>query len=229
MTGSQARTRLLGLVDEKYRLFHEKLIPGEALPVLGVRSPDLKKLAAEIAKEDAEGYLASARDESYEEVLLQGLVTAKLKGSYGELLPHIRRYVGKISNWALCDSFCTALKLAKKQPSEFFALAEEYCGKEGEYEVRFGAVMLLAHFVDAAHIDRVLALLTGIRHEGYYVKMAVAWALSICYIRFPEKTEACLRSGKFDEFTLRKSVQKIRESYRVDQRDKDRLRDELFK
>ena len=83
--------------------------------------------------------------------------------------------------------------------------------------------MLLSHFVDEEHIDSVLRLMEGVRHEGYYAKMVVAWTLSVCYVKFPEKTEKILRNGSLDNFTQNKTIQKIRESYRVSKEDKQRL------
>ena len=54
--------------------------------------------------------------------------------------------------------------------------------------------------------------------------MAVAWAVSICYIKYPEKTYSYLESCKLDNFTFNKAIQKIRESYRVPKEDKENLK-----
>ena len=35
-----------------------------------------------------------------------------------------------------------------------------------------------------------LEILGKVHHEGYYVKMAAAWAVSVCYVKFPEKTKS---------------------------------------
>ena len=77
----------------------------------------------------------------------------------------------------------------------------------------------------AEHIDSALALFDSIRHDGYYVKMAVAWAVSVCYVKFPEKTRAFLENNSMDDFKQNKSVQKIRESYRVSKEEKDALKE----
>ena len=73
--------------------------------------------------------------------------------------------------------------------------------------------------------DRVLEILGKVHHEGYYVKMAAAWAVSVCYVKFPEKTEVFLRKNLLDDFTHNKAIQKIRESYRVSKEDKERLKE----
>ena len=57
----------------------------------------------------------------------------------------------------------------------------------------------------------------------YYVQMAVAWLISICYIKHSERTMEYIMNNKLDNFTHNKAIQKVRESYRVDSRDKDIL------
>lgn len=78
--------------------------------------------------------------------------------------------------------------------------------------------------IDEDYIDTTLELLQQAVHPGYYVKMAVAWALSVCYVQFPEKTLACMREGQFDDFTYNKALQKITESFRVDKEEKTFIR-----
>lgn len=48
---------------------------------------------------------------------------------------------------------------------------------------------------------RFCGRLDGIRHEAYYARMAVAWAVSVCYVKFPQRTHAWLGSllaGRLD-------------------------------
>ena len=54
--------------------------------------------------------------------------------------------------------------------------------------------------------------------------MACAWALSICYIKFPTKTLAYLKKSKLDNLTFNKGIQKICESLRVDKESKNKLK-----
>ena len=84
--------------------------------------------------------------------------------------------------------------------------------------------MLLEFYIDAAHISTTLSLLADVTHPGYYAKMAVAWALSICYVKFPAETLPLLQEGRLDPFTHNKTIQKICESFRVAPQDKAMLR-----
>lgn len=210
------RERLVGLAEEDYRKFSSSLIPGED-KLLGVRLPHLRELAKEIAKGDWREYLNNAQNEYYEETMLQGLVIGYIKASPEEILKYTAHFVPKIRNWGVCDSFCTGLKLAKKHPEMVWDFIRPYLNSDKEFELRFAVIMMLAHFISDDYIDRVIESLDGIRHEGYYVKMGVAWAVSVCYVKYPEKTMAYLRNCGLDDFTFNKSLQKILESYRVDQ------------
>jgi len=51
----------------------------------------------------------------------------------------------------------------------------------------------------------------------------VAWAVSMAYVRFPDKTLAILKSCALDPWTHNKAIQKCRESRRVSTSDKQML------
>lgn len=219
----EIRTELEGLADESYRLFHSRLLPG-AENILGVRTPALWKLARRLAKEEGAGYLKRASDASYEEILLQGMVICLLKEDPEESLARLPSYMAKIDNWAACDVVCSGFKKIKKNPEAGLAFLKPYLKSEKEFEVRFAVVLLLDYYIDEGHIEDTLASLESVSHPGYYVQMAVAWALSICYIKFPEPTLHCLTTGDFNDFTYNKALQKITESYRVSKETKAYLR-----
>ena len=54
--------------------------------------------------------------------------------------------------------------------------------------------------------------------------MAVAWALSICLIKFYNETMKYLKTADLDKFTYNKALQKAIESYRITDKQKDVLR-----
>ena len=93
-----------------------------------------------------------------------------------------------------------------------------------EYELRFAIVVLMQYFIDEDHIDAILQIYDNIRHDGYYVKMAVAWAISVCFVKFRDKTLEFLKYSNLDDFTYNKSLQKVRESNRVSKEDKDMVK-----
>lgn len=217
------REKLLLQAEEGYRKFQSNLIPGED-KILGVRLPNLRKLAKEIAKGDWREYLKAANDEYFEEILLQGLVIGYAKAEPEEILSCTARFVPKITNWAVCDSFCNGLKITQKHPELVWNFIQPYLKSDREFEIRFAVIMMLSFFIKDDYIDEVLRHLDQIRHEGYYVKMGVAWAVSVCFVKYPEKTMSYLKSSTLDNFTYNKSLQKILESYRVDSETKAVIR-----
>ena len=84
--------------------------------------------------------------------------------------------------------------------------------------------MMLDHYICEDYIDQVIAALDSVKHDGYYVKMAVAWAVSVCFVKFSDKTMKYLKYNNLDDWTYNKSIQKIIESRRVDDMTKDGLR-----
>ncbi len=130
----------------------------------------------------------------------------------------------KIYNWGICDTFCAGLKCFKSNKEKGFDLLNTYLDSQKEFELRFAIVLLLDFYIVDEYVDRVIEILDNIHHEGYYVKMAVAWAISICYIKYSEKTMIYLKDNKLDNFTYNKALQKIIESYRVDKDEKNIIR-----
>jgi hypothetical protein len=55
--------------------------------------------------------------------------------------------------------------------------------------------------------------------------MAVAWGISACFVKFRDKTLKFLQTADLDYGTLDKTVQKIRDSYRVSAEDKEMLKE----
>ena len=223
----EIREELDQLGEESYKQFNQKLIPGTD-HVIGVRMPALRKLAKGIAKTDLKQYLEEAQTEidersAHEEIMLYGLVLGYAKMSTEQRMQALDMFVPKIHNWAVCDSCCMGYKFMQKEPEVWFSYLQTYQNSSREFEVRFAVVSLLAHYINETYLDQVLQILNRLRHDGYYVKMAVAWAVSICYIQFPVQTKAFLLKNELDDFTQNKAIQKIRESYRVSREEKEEL------
>ncbi|MCL1700663.1 DNA alkylation repair protein [Lysinibacillus sp. Bpr_S20] len=217
------RKQIFELIDTDYQKFSAALIP-TINNVLGVRLPELRKIAKKIAKGDWRTYLKTAKDEYFEEIILQGMVIGYIKTDIEERLFYVASFLPKIDNWSVCDSFCTGLKSTKENKERVWAFLQPYLSSKNEYEIRFGVVMLLNYYIETEYIERVLKLLDRVKHEGFYAKMAVAWAVSICYVKLPGPTMEYLRNNTLDDFTYNKALQKITESNRVDKETKSLIR-----
>ena len=227
---SEVRRQLEENAEDEFRRFTGSLMPGTQR-VLGVRVPVLRAMAKNIARGDYEGYLEESRlltgedlQVSHEELMLQGLVLGAIRIDDQRRMQELNWFVPKIHNWAVCDCCCASYKWMAKDRKFWYPWLLRWLEGEREYEIRFTVVSLLDHFVTQEYIDRILQVFREINHPGYYVKMAVAWALSVCYVKFPRQTEELLREQILDPFTQNKTIQKIRESLRVTKEQKDYLR-----
>lgn len=217
------KLRLMELAEPTYQAFTSKLIPGVD-NILGVRLPALRKMAKEIAKQDPLAYLKEATEDTHEEVMLQGMVIGCINSDIDTVLSLVAEFIPKINNWSVCDSFCAGLKITKKYKEQMWQFIMPYLKEDKEYYVRFAVVMLLNYYVDEEHVDTALMALDAIKQEAYYVKMAVAWAISIYYIKLPNQTMEYLKQNTLDDFTYNKALQKITESLIVDKETKQIIR-----
>lgn len=210
------KQRLLEEAEKDYQKFSAKLIPNID-NVLGIRIPKLRKIAKEVYKNgNWETFVNIDNLEYMEEVMLQGMVIGLIKKNPEDILNYVKNFVPKIDNWAVCDTFCSSLKFVSDNKNLVWDFIQPYLKSKKEYDIRFGYVILLSYYIDKDFIDRVLKLIDEFNDERYYAKMSAAWALSICYTTFPEKTFEYLKNSKLDNWTFNKSIQKICESLRVD-------------
>lgn len=218
------RKELLKLKDEKNAEFVAKLTPGD-FRILGARIPQLRDLAKRIAKEDWQNYLDNWSMEYFEDNMLRGLVIGYVKVDVDTRLQLYKDFIPYIDNWSVCDSTCSTWKPKKKEIRSLWDFIMKYSKNKSEFEMRFCASMIIFNFITDEYIDDVLKVLDGMKHEGYYLKMAVAWGVSMCFVKFPEKTMRYLKGkNSLDVWTYNKAIQKTIESYRVDDETKDELR-----
>lgn len=212
-------------VDEKFKDFTSALIPGSR-PILGVRVPILRKIAKEIAKEDWRTYLKEATEDSYEEVAIKGFVIGYVKESLEVLLPYITDHMDKIDDWSLCDGFCSNLKIVASHREEFLGFLLPYAKFDAEFKQRVVAVMLMNYYLTDEYIDLSLNVLDSLKNEKYYCKMAVAWAIATAWAKQRDKTYVYMQeeNNTLDDWTYNKAIQKMLESYRVNEVDKHMLR-----
>lgn len=223
ITNEWVKEQLQMYAEENFRTFTMRLMPGVE-NVYGVRLPVLRKMAKAVIKEDWRSYLETASDESYEEIMLQGMVIGYARMELSELFARMERFIVKIDNWSVCDSFCAGLKITREHKAEMWKFLDKYLRSQNEYEIRFGVVMLLDYYTEEAYLQEALAFFDTIRHEGYYVRMAVAWAVSIYYIKYPKQVLEYLKENQLDNWTYNKALQKITESLQVDKETKAYIR-----
>ncbi len=221
---NEIKRQLLRKADMKYKEFHGRLCPGTD-NILGVRVPILRAYAKELSKEySIEELLNRIDDEYYEEIMIKGMLIGLEKSEFGKIQKHIEDFVPKIDNWAVCDVFCAGLKVTNKNKEKMWVFLQKYLKSKKEFEIRFGIVMILDHYMDEDYLEQDFKIFEDVKCDTYYVQMAVAWAISIALIKFYEKTIEFLKTAKLDKFTYNKAIQKAIESYRITNKQKEDLR-----
>lgn len=210
----ETKQRLNEEAEEKYKKFSAALIPN-VKNILGVRLPVLRKIAKEISKKDYLNYLLCKNYDYMEEKMLKGMIIGLIKDEPEKILPFIEEFISEIDNWAVCDTFCCGLKFTIKNKERVWNFLEPYLKSSKEYEIRFGCVMLLSYYVEEKYIDKIFTAIEKIRTEDYYAQMAIAWLISICFIKLPEKSMKFLKQTKIQKWIYNKAIQKIIESYRI--------------
>lgn len=221
----EVKQKIYEMADSKYKEFHSKLCP-ETNNITGVRTPALRAYAKELNnKYKLEELLDNIDNELDEEIMLQGMLIGLNKNKdINDILQHIKTFIPKIDNWGVCDTFCAGLKITKKHEEKMWEFIQEYLKSEKEFEIRFGVVMILDYYIEEDYLEKNFEIFNKINSDKYYVKMAVAWAISICLIKYYDKTVKYLESASLDNWTYNKAIQKAIESYRISQEQKENLR-----
>ena len=214
---------LINIRDEKYKEFHSSLVLNSKYEMIGIRVPTMKKIAKEIAKTtNLEKFLEYAQDKYYEEVMIQGLVISYIKDEK-MFYKYFKKHINKIDNWALCDTFCSAIKIIKKYEDKYFKEAINMSLNKKEFISRAGLVIILDHFISKENINTIYETLNKINSDKFYINMAEAWLVCELYIKYPSETKEFIKNNNLNKFTQNKAISKIHDSYRVSAEEKDLL------
>jgi len=213
---------LKSLSDNKYLEFNKKIINTPS-KMLGIRTPILRNIAKDISKDDPIGFLNILEHNYFEESILEGFVISCFK-DIDLFDKYLKRFIPKVNNWATSDMCISSMKQMRKY-EKYFILSKKLVKSKKEFEIRVGYVIMLSHFLDKKHIDIILDILNKEEDSNYYyVNMAKAWLISVCFVKFRDKTLSFIENNKLDVFTHNKAIQKIIESYRVSDIDKEYLK-----
>jgi len=230
------REQLLVMAEQDYQKFSAALIPGVE-HMLGIRLPQLRKLAKEIAKTD---WKAAIEDEDFyfEERMLRGMVLSYASKDMDEMLSYIEAFIPLVDNWSICDSVFMGMEIFQKDRECAWKFIEPYLKSHNEFEVRVALIIMMQHLlkcdkngkkiprlriVDVSHlsnvdeekglyIDRVLAEVDKVDTTAYYASMAASWLLAEAFCCYPYHTYEYMRNSNLDDKTYNKGIQKIVES-----------------
>lgn len=207
---------LFTLQDIKYRDFHYKLLNNNNINLIGIKTPILRDISKKISKHNYLDFINNNKHKYYEEIIIHGLVIG-----YSNDIQLLDDYLKYIDNWAINDIVASNLKWFKKNQELGFKKIKKYILNNNPWIIRFGYVLLLNYYVNDDYIDEVINIIKSTTNDDYYVKMAVSWLISICFIKYKEKVIKLFENNNLDKFIINKSISKINDSYRVSKMDKD--------
>ncbi len=223
MTVDEIRKELFKLQDIKYRDFQKKLIPtSDPDSVIGVRTPELRKYAKQLAKEDnIVVFLNDLPHMYFDENQLHAFIISELK-DYMRCIDEVERFLPYVDNWATCDQMSP--KVFKKHRQELLERINIWIGSKETYTVRFGIGMLMEHFLDEDFDEKYPEMVADVRSEEYYVNMMIAWYFATALAKQYDAVIPYMEEHRLDVWTHNKTIQKSVESYRITQEQKEYLR-----
>lgn len=230
------REQLITMSEEEYQKFSAGLIPGVE-HMLGIRLPELRKLAKQIAKSD---WKAAIDEEDYyfEERMLRGMILGYAKGDMDEMLPYIIEFIPLVNNWSICDSVFMGMHIFKKDRERTWDYIQPLLQSDKEFEVRVALIIMMQHLlkcdakgkkltrlrrvtlsevqntgeIPGLYTKRILEMIDREYPQGYYASMAASWLLAEAFCTYPYHTMCLIEENHLDDVTYNKGIQKIIES-----------------
>ncbi len=208
--------------DEKYREMQTRIIPNIlADSILGVRVPDIRKIAAKYKETDVSPFLDDLPHRYHDENYLHACFLNGIK-DHGECMERVEAFLPHIDNWAVCDGL--APKVFAKHKPELLKKVPVWHASGHTYTIRFGTGCLMRWFLDDDFEPRFLDMAAAVRSEEYYVNMMTAWYFATALAKQYDSTLPYITEHRLDEWTHNKAIQKAVESFRVTDEHKSELK-----
>lgn len=219
----EIKDELMKLQDLKYRDMQIKIIPSvEADAIIGVRTPELRKLAKQFAKrEDVSEFLQDLPHQYFDEDQLHAFIISEMK-DYDACMTELERFLPYVNNWATSDQMSP--KVFKKNRKDLLKHVNKWIKSKKTYTIRYGVGMLMEHFLDEDFDPKYPEMVSKLRSEEYYVNMMIAWYFATALAKQYDAVLPYIEEKKLDVWTHNKAIQKSVESYRITPEQKEYLK-----
>lgn len=220
---TEVQKALFSMQDMPFQAFQAKLIP--TVPpetIIGVRTPALRKLAAELSgSPQAEDFLCALPHRYFEENNLHAFLISRC-GDFEKAVTLTREFLPYVDNWATCDQF-TPTVFGRHLP-ELLPCITQWLASGQVYTVRFGIRMLMRFYLEDAFRPEYLDDVANVRLDDYYVRMMVAWYFATALAFQYNQALPYLQAQRLDLWVHNKTISKAIESYRITPAQKTYLR-----
>jgi 3-methyladenine DNA glycosylase AlkD len=213
-TKTVIQKKLFELQDAEYQQFQCRLLPNiDPDTVIGVRTPQLRRLAKELSGQpSADAFLHVLPHAYYEENNLHAFLIEEVK-DYEKALELINQFLPYVDNWATCDQMSP--KVFAKHRQELLKEIRIWIHSDHTYTIRFGIGALMRFYLDASFKDSYLKMISAVHSEEYYVNMMSAWFFATALAKQYESTLPYLVEHRLDPWVHNKAIQKAIESRRI--------------
>ena len=200
--------------DIKYRDFQVPLFPGVTKErLIGVRTPELKKLAKELyGSETAKSFIETLPHRYFDENQLHAFLISLIKDNQ-TCLKEVERFLPYVDNWATCDQLSP--KVFAKHKDELIIPIKKWLKSKHTFTVRFAIGMLMQHYLDESFKEEYMEMVVSIKSEEYYVNMMIAWYFATALAKQWNTSIKYLEEKKLSIWVHNKTIQKAVESYRI--------------
>lgn len=200
--------------NQKLALFNKKIISTD-FQIYGVALPNLRKEVKVLAGNGVT--FAEVKPSSLEEVLAKGLLLSYEK-DVKIVLQGLKSMLSYFDNWCAVDVIVGSLKKLNGK-DEAFSFFKKCLTDGDEFVVRTGIVGLMKFFAGEKYIKESAKLISEIKSQLYYIKMAQAWAFCEFFIKnFDIAKDYFLQIQ--DKDVKKKTAQKCRDSFRLSKEQK---------
>ncbi|MBP5624049.1 MAG: DNA alkylation repair protein [Lachnospiraceae bacterium] len=217
------REKLFTFEDPKYRDFQSKLVPNiEKETIIGVRTPDMKKIAKEFAKEEStKDFLKDLPHKYYEENLVHIFILSMIK-DFDECVKGLEAFFPYIDCWPVCDQ--SSPGIFKKNHEKVLPLVKKWIDSDHVYTSRYGMRILMNEFLGDDFKPEYLSCVASKKGDDYYLKMMVAWYFATALAKQYDESVKVIELKELDPWTHNKAIQKACESFRVSDEHKEYLK-----
>ncbi len=215
--------RLATCSNEEYRDFQSRLVPNVPKEtILGVRTPDMRKIAKEIkGTAEAESFLIQLPHRYYEENLVHFFLIALIR-DFDECAKAVESFLPYVDCWPVCDQ--SSPKVFAKNHQKLLPLIRKWISSEHVYTARFGIRMLMNEFLGEDFKPEYLEWVATVNGEDYYIKMMVAWYFATALAKKYDESIVYIEEHRLEPWTHKKAIQKAIESFRVSDAHKEYLK-----
>ncbi len=223
MINDEIRKRLFSLQDIKYRDFQSALIPSiDKERFIGVRTPELRKLAREFSKrDDICDFINNLPHYYFDENQLHAFIVSENK-DFEKCINEVEKFLPFVDNWATCDQLSP--KVFKKYRAELIEYIKKWIKSDRTYTVRFAVGMLMQHYLDENFNIEYPEMVASVSSDEYYINMMRAWYFATALAKQYEAIIPYIEEKRLDTFTHNKTIQKAVESYRITDEQKKYLK-----